>query len=385
VSTVPAIEGHCDARFARVREVFAESFASGAELGASVSVSVDGTSLVDLWGGSADAAAPRPWQRDTIVNLYSTTKGVTALCAHLLVERGLLDLDAPVAQYWPEFAAAGKESIRVRHLLCHQAGLSAIRRPFTMEAFYDWDLTTRTLAAETPWWEPGTAHGYHPMTFGHLVGEVVRRISGRSLGTFFRDEVARPLGVDLHIGLAASDGARVAELVAPPADALAAAASGAASAANPELLAKALGNPQVDPAFTRTRAWRAAEIPAANGHGNARSVSRLYAAIACGGSLDGSTLCRAETLARASAVQASGPDLVLQFPMHWGLGYIVNADKALYGPNPRSFGHTGYGGSFGFADPDARLSMGYAMNRMAATLAGEPRGTNLVNAVYECL
>ncbi len=385
MSSVPSIEGPCDARFARVREVFAESFASGAETGSSVAVSVDGRPVVDLWGGSADAAGTRPWQRDTIVNLYSTTKGLAALCAHLLVDRGELDLDAPVAQYWPEFAAAGKQKILVRQLLCHQAGLAAIRRPFSMDEFYDWDATTSALAAETPWWEPGTAHGYHALTFGHLIGEVVRRISGKSLGTFFRDEVAKPLGADLHIGLAASEDARVADLIPPSADALAAASSTAASGANLELVARVLANPAVNPLETRSRAWRGAEIPAANGHGNARSIARVYAALACGGGIGGATLCRAETIANASGVQTSGVDLVLQFPITWGLGYIVNADKALYGPNPRSFGHTGYGGSFGFADPDAHVSVGYAMNRMAATLAGEPRGAALVQAVYECL
>jgi CubicO group peptidase (beta-lactamase class C family) len=385
MSRVPTVEGRCDPRFARVREVFTESFASGAETGSSVAVTVDGETLVDLWGGDADAAGTRPWQRDTIVNLYSTTKGLAALCAHLLVDRGELDLDAPVAQYWPEFAAAGKGAIRVRQLLCHQAGLAAIRRPFTTDEFYDWDVTTAALAAETPWWEPGTAHGYHALTFGHLVGEVVRRISGKRPGAFFRDEVAAPLGADLHIGLAASEDARVAEMIPPSADALAAASSAVASGANLELVARVLGNPAVNPLDTRTRAWRGAEIPAANGHGNARSVARVYAALACGGEIDGVTLLRPETIANASSVQTSGVDLVLQFPIHWGLGYIVNADKALYGPNPRSFGHTGYGGSFGFADPDARVSVGYAMNRMAATLAGEPRGTALVQAIYECL
>jgi CubicO group peptidase (beta-lactamase class C family) len=385
MSSSPSISGSCDARFARVRDVFADSFAARLETGASVAVTVDGRTLVDLWGGSADAAGTRPWQRDTIVNLYSTTKGLAALCAHLLVDRGELDLDAPVARYWPEFAAAGKESIRVRHLLCHQAGLAAIRRPYTTDDFYDWGLTTRTLAAETPWWEPGTAHGYHALTFGHLVGEVVHRISGKSLGAFFRDEVAKPLGADLHIGLAASEDARVAELIPPPADAIAAATSAAASGPNLELVARVLGNPAVNPLDTRTRAWRGAEIPAANGHGNARSVARVYAALACGGQVDGVAMLRAEAIAIASSVQTSGVDLVLQFPISWGLGYIVNADKELYGPNPHSFGHTGYGGSFGFADPDARISVGYAMNRMAATLAGEPRGAALVEAVYSAL
>jgi len=382
VSHASTIDGRCDARFARLREVFAESFANGSEVGASVAITVDGRSVVDLWGGHADGARSRPWQRDTLVNLYSTTKGMTALCAHLLADRGELDLDAPVARYWPAFAQAGKQAIPVRQLLCHRAGLAAIRRDLPIADLYEWDVMTSALAAETPWWEPGTAHGYHALTFGHLVGEVVRRISGKSLGTFFRDEIAGPLGADLHIGLAASEDARVAELLAPQAAEMVHATS--AFAGNP-LIARALGNPPADPSFTATRAWRGAEIPAANGHGNARSVARIYAALACGGTFDGVTLCRPETLVQASTVEASGPDLVLQISVRWGLGYLVNADLGIYGPNPRSYGHTGYGGSFGFADPDARLSVGYAMNRMTATLTGEPRGANLVAAVYASL
>ena len=377
-----SIHGSCDARFEAVREAFAQNLARDLEHGASVAVTVDGRVVVDLWGGFADAARTRPWERDTIVNVYSTTKGLTALCAHLLAERGALELDAPVARYWPEFGQAGKQRVLVRHLLCHQAGLAGLRRDLPVEDLYDWDTTTRALAAEPPWWEPGTAHGYHALTFGHLVGEVVRRISGRSLGCFFRDEVARPLAADLHIGLPAEHDARVAELVPPPVDPL----FQATLARDPKsLLARALANPPADPRLAATRAWRGAEIPAANGHGNARSIARLYAALARGGTLEGVTLCRPETLERASMVAASGPDLVLQMAMDWGLGYVVNAAKSIYGPNPRSYGHTGYGGSFGFADPDARLAVGYAMNRMAATLAGEPRGAALIAAVYDSL
>jgi CubicO group peptidase (beta-lactamase class C family) len=376
-TTAPGFEG--------VREAFDNNFVKGLEVGAAFSAYHRGEKVVDLWGGVADPTTGRAWDAGTLALVFSTTKGATAICANKLAQEGALDVDAPVARYWPEFAAAGKERIPVRELLCHQAGLAAFHRPFSMDDYCDWDVTVRALAAETPWWEPGTAHGYHALTFGHLVGEVVRRISGKSLGAFFRDEVARPLGADLHIGLAASEDGRVADLIAPSADALAAASSAAASGPTLELVARVLGNPAVDPAQTRTRAWRGAEIPAANGHGNARGIARFYAAVACGGAVDGVALCRSETLARASTVQSSGVDLVLQFPIHWGLGYIVNAGKEIYGPNPHSFGHTGYGGSFGFADPDARVSVGYAMNRMAATLAGEPRGAALVQAIYECL
>jgi len=380
--TATSTHGFCDARFERVRGAFVQNLARDLEHGASVAVAVDGRVVVDLWGGFADAARTRPWERDTLVNVYSTSKGLTALCAHLLAERGALELDAPVSRYWPEFAQAGKQRVLVRHLLCHQAGLPGLRRDLPIEDLYDWETTTQALAAEPPWWEPGTAHGYHALTFGHLVGEVVRRQSGKSLGRFFGDEVARPLAADLHIGLGAEHDARVAELIPPPVDPL----FQATLARDPKsLLARALANPAPDPRLTATRAWRAAEIPAANAHGNARSIARVYAALARGGTLDGVTLCRPDTLERAATVVASGPDLVLQIPMDWGLGYVVNAAKSIYGPNPHSYGHTGYGGSFGFADPDARLAVGYAMNRMAATLVGEPRGTALIEAVYESL
>ncbi|HSJ97179.1 MAG TPA: serine hydrolase domain-containing protein, partial [Myxococcota bacterium] len=308
--SAPTVHGSCDPRFAAVREVFEKSFAADLETGASVAVVLDGRAVVDLWGGFADEARKRSWQRDTIVNLYSTTKGLTALCAHLLADRGRLDLDAPVALYWPEFGAAGKERVLVRHLLCHQAGLAGLRRDHSLAQLCDWRATCDALAAETPWWEPGTAHGYHALTFGHLVGEVVRRVDGRSLGAFFRDEVAAPLGVDLHIGLAAEHDERVAELVPPPANPISAAIS-----ANPRsLFARALANPPADPRDTAGRLWRGAEIPAANGHGNARSLARVYAALARSGELDGVRLCAPATLARAAAVHASGPDRVLLMP-----------------------------------------------------------------------
>jgi CubicO group peptidase (beta-lactamase class C family) len=376
------VQGHCDARFERVRSAFADAFRAGHEVGACFAVAVDGENVVDLWGGFADGARTRPWERDTLVCLYSTTKGPTALCAHLLADRGALDLDAPVVRYWPEFAQAGKQAILVRHLLCHQAGLAGVPESIGPDDLYDWDAVVDALAAEAPAWEPGTAHGYHALTFGHLVGEVVRRVSGRSLGTFLREEVAEPLGADLHVGLGAEHDARVAELIPPEEDEMRAVLQDAGSGSLP---ARALGHAAADPKRTVTRAWRGAEIPAANGHGNARALARIYSALACGGAVDGVRLLSREALERASALAASGPDLVIRFPMFWGLGFMRNDFKVLYGPNPDSYGHTGFGGSFGFADPGARVAVGYAMNRMAATLAGEVRGASLVAATYACL
>jgi CubicO group peptidase (beta-lactamase class C family) len=364
-----------------VRDAFAANFAAGREVGASFAATVDGETVVDLWGGHADARRTRPWTRDTIVNVFSTTKAMTALSAHICVDRGLLSLDAPVARYWPEFADAGKEAMPVHYLLSHRAGLAAVRPVLPTEALFDWRRMVETLAAEAPWWEPGGASGYHAMTFGYLVGELVRRVSGRSAGAFFREEVAIPLGADFHIGLAASEEGRVAEMV--PATPEEVAAAGPMAALDPEsLLGKVLGNPPLTPAVANRHAWRAAEIPAANGHGNARSVARVMAALACGGTLDGVRLLGEGTLARAIEVQFDGTDRVLRIPMRWGLGFMLTSERVVLGPNPRTFGHGGWGGSMGVADLDARVSWAYVMNRMSPGTTGDSRVLGMVEALY---
>jgi CubicO group peptidase (beta-lactamase class C family) len=378
------VEGECDPRFAGVRDAFRASFDAGREVGASFAATMDGRVVVDLWGGHADAAGTRPWRRDTIVNVFSTTKAMTALCAHLLVDRGRLDLDAPVARYWPEFAVAGKETLPVRHLLTHQAGLAALHARLPTEALYDWACMTDALAAEAPWWEPGSASGYHAVTFGYLVGEVIRRITGRTLGAFFRDEVAGPLGADFHIGLAASEDGRVAEMIGPKPEELAAA--GAAATLDPEsLLGKVMGNPAVSPDVANRTAWRRAEIPAANGHGNARSVARVMTALACGGTLDGVRLLGAETLSNATEEQWFGNDLVLGLPMRWGLGFMLAHAGLPLGPSSRAFGHGGWGGSLGIADPDARVAWAYVMNKMTPGTTGDSRAAAPVAALYASL
>jgi CubicO group peptidase (beta-lactamase class C family) len=378
------VEGECAPRFAAVRAAFEASFAQGRELGAAFAATVDGELVVDLWGGFADAARTRPWERDTLVNVFSTTKAMAALCAHMLADRGRLDLDAPVARSWPEFARGGKQALPVRFVLSHQAGLAALRPPLPTEALYDWERMTAALAAERPWWEPGSASGYHAMTFGYLVGELARRADGRSLGRFFREEVAGPLGADFHIGLPAAEDARVAELVPPSAEEVAAA--GAAAALDPEsLLGKVMGNPRLDPAEANTPAWRRAEIPAANGHGNARSVARVMAALACGGALAGTRLLREGALARAISQQCLGPDLVLPLAMRWGLGFMLSHPGLPLGPNPRCFGHGGWGGSLGIADPDARVSWAYVMNKMSPGTTGDTRAFTLAQALYSAL
>jgi CubicO group peptidase (beta-lactamase class C family) len=375
-----AIDGICAPRFEKVRDAFAANFAAGKEVGASFAATLDGALVVDLWGGHADAARTRPWTRDTIVNVWSTTKAMTALAAHMLVDRGVIDLDAPVAKYWPEFAAGGKASIPVHMLLSHRAGLAGLREKMPVEALWNWDAMPTALAAQEPWWEPGTANGYHAITYGHLVGEVVRRAAGTTIGTFFRDEVAKPLGVDFHIGLPASEDARVADLVPPSAADLAAAAP------NPDTLrGKVLTNPPLSAEIAMRTEWRRAEIPAANGHGNARSVARTMGMLACGGVADGRRYLSEAALARATSEQSYGKDLVLPLHMRWGLGFMLSSQHLPLGPSLTSFGHGGWGGSLGIADPDRRLSWAYVMNKMSAGTTGDLRVAGPVAALYGSL
>ncbi|MFD0313188.1 serine hydrolase domain-containing protein [Streptomyces flavalbus] len=386
-SAAEAVHGHCDPRFAAVRTAFEENFRDRGELGAAVAVTVGGETVVDLWGGWADAARTRPWERDTLVNVWSTTKGPVALCAHLLADRGLLDLDAPVAAYWPEFAAAGKEDVLVRHLLSHRAGLAGLRERHSFEELCDWELTTARLAATEPWWEPGTRSGYHALTYGHLVGEVVRRVSGLRPGAFLEREVTGPLGIDFTVGLPKTEWDRAAELVqaAPP-------ASGErpdASPGLPPLVLAAIANPVVGAAETGTPEWRSAEIPAANGHGTARAVAALYGIFAGRGSYRGHRVLSPEAVERAREGQGSCRDLVLGAGLgadtELGLGVWLSGPRGGYGPNPRAFGHDGFGGSCGLADPDAGVSLGYVMNRMGPHIADDPRKMALVEAVYAAL
>ncbi len=381
------VEGACDPRFSRVREVFVQNFSTCGETGAAVALTLDGRSVVDLWAGWADAERTRPWQRDTIVNVYSTTKGMTAICAHWLVDQGRLDLDAPVARYWPEFAQGGKERLPVRYLLSHQAGLPAVRESLPTTAMYDWSPMTTALAAQEPWWEPGTRHGYHAVTYGWLVGEVIRRISGKSVGTFFRDEVARPLDADFHIGLAAEHDRRTASLIPapPPSPEQMDLFTEILKSADPMMLS-VMFNPPIPPDAVNTREWRAAEIPAANGHTNARALARVYGTLACGGSADGVRVLSRDSIERALTMQAEGRDAVLPLYTRFGLGFMLSTPTEKMGPNPRTFGHGGMGGSMAFADPDARLGFGYTMNEAHMGLwLIDPRAAALIDAVYAAL
>ena len=392
------VHGYCDPRFEEIRRIFERSFENDEEIGAAIAFVVDGETVIDLFGGHYDAERTREWEHDTIVNTYSTTKGMTALCAHQLVEQGKLDLDAPVASYWPEFATAGKERIPVRWLLSHQAGLPAVRKPLPQGSMCDWDVMTDALAQQAPWWEPGTRHGYHALTFGYLVGEVVRRVSGQTVGAWFREHVASPLGADYHIGLAPEDDARTSDLVGrlvpragePGAQALdlpGPVGQMMRDMADPNTMTgAAFNNPPGAPDAVNTRAWRAAEIPAANGHGTARALARIYGALARGGEIDGVRLLEPASIERARSEQAFGPDAVLGgLPMRFGLGFMLRQDLMPLSPSPNAFGHPGAGGSIGMADPDARVGFGYVMNKMHLSLVGGPSAFAMLEKFFALL
>ena len=392
------VHGYCDLRFQKVRDIFEKNLREGLDLGASVSFSLDGEIVVDLWGGWLDFGHQREWERDTLVNLYSTTKGMTAICAHRLVEQGKLDLDAPVARYWPEFAQAGKESVPVRQLLSHTAGLPAVRKPLPKGALYDWTTMTTALAEQDPWWTPGSQHGYHAMTYGFLVGELVRRVSGQSLGNYFREHVAEPLGADFHIGLDAAQDRRTSRLHGglvtaredgKPPDLPKGLPEGLrrflTEMGDPTTMAgAAFVNPPQERGAVNTREWRAAEIPAANGHGTARALARIYGALARGGEVDGVRILEPETIDAAITEQAAGPDAVLGgLPMRFGLGFMLRQDFMPLSPNPRAFGHPGAGGSIGMADPDAKVGFGYTLNKMQTGLVGGAGGFAMLTAFFE--
>jgi CubicO group peptidase (beta-lactamase class C family) len=371
------VEGTFDDRFAAVRDALSANLDSGADVGASVAVVLDGEPVVDIWGGSIDEAGQRPWERDTIINVWSTTKTMTFVCALMLADRGELDLHAPVARYWPEFAAKGKDGIEVRHLLSHNAGLSGWQEPMAEEDLYDWELATSRLAAQAPLWEPGTASGYHAITQGYLIGEVVRRVTGESIGTFFAKEVAGPLGADFHIGLDAEHDDRVALVTPPPPLEIPDAPS--------DVVIKTFTNPMLRAAQSWEIPWRRAEIPAAGGHGNARSVAAVQAVIACGGEVGGTRLLSEAGCHRIFEEQSNGTDLVLGVPIRFGMGYGLPSDLLPLGPNPNTCFWGGWGGSLVLVDLDARLVISYVMNRMGAGTLGDERGLSIATAAYSSL
>ncbi|QNK66682.1 serine hydrolase domain-containing protein [Variovorax sp. PAMC26660] len=375
------VHGFAHDRFAGAREAFEANFANGEELGASFCATVNGETVVDLWGGFADEAKTRAWERDTLVNVYSVTKTMAALTALLLADRGVLDIAAPVAKYWPEFAANGKAAITVAQLLSHSAGLSGWRPACSGEDFYDWDKVTSMLAAQAPLWEPGTASGYHIYTFGFLVGEVVRRVTGKSLGTVFREEIAQPLGADFWIGLPASEDHRVADLVGFEVT------RNTAELQLSDIQRVTFIDTQTDVPSTRTRAWRGAEIPAVNGHGNARAIAEIHALLANGGMAKGKRIMSEAGCRKALAQQIEGPDLAMRgMQVRFGLGFgLPSPILSLSLPNPNSLFWSGGGGSFALIDMDARTSFAYAMNKMQRGMVGDERSFRIIRAMWRAM
>jgi len=373
---VAEIQGSYEDRFEPVAEALARNLDDGADVGASVAVFIDGEPVVDIWGGYTDAEGTAPWEEDTIVNVFSTTKTMTFVCALVLADRGELDFDAPVAHYWPEFAEAGKRKVLVRHLLGHTAGLSGWEEPLEPEQLADWERCTSLLAGQEPWWEPGTQPGYHAVTQGYLIGEVVRRITDQSIGRFFADEVAGPLGADFFIGTPPEADARIGTLIPPPD------ASELISSLG-ELGIRTLSNPVISGELTREEWWRRCEIPAANGHGNARSVAAVQSVISCGGEARGTRLLSGAGVEALFREQANGRDLVLGVPLRYGLGYGLASPTMPMTPRMCAWG--GYGGSLVFNDLERRSTVAYVMNRMEAGLVGDMRGAAIVLALAQVL
>jgi CubicO group peptidase (beta-lactamase class C family) len=388
--------GEVDEGFGKVRDTFARNFSDHGEVGAAFSLYVGGRKVVDLWGGVADTTTGRAWEQDTLQLVFSTTKGATAICALRLAERGELDLDAPAAAVWPEFKAAGKESVPARWLMSHRVGLPVVDRPLTDDEVLDWDTITSALAASATVWEPGTKHGYHALTYGWLVGELVRRVSGKGLGTFFRDEVAQPLGLDFHIGLPEALEPRVSRLetmvLGGGGDSALAELDVEAMPPEIQRMIKAFTDPESltnralgvskPPLDFNSRKVHAAEIPAANGITDARSLARMYAATI--GEVDGVRLLSDETVAQATTTQSEGPDEVLMAPTKFGLGFML-ASPFTPMTSDHAFGHSGAGGSLGFADPDSGVGFGYVMNKMQSNLGADPRTLTLIEAVRSCV
>ena len=374
------VHGECDPRFAGVRAAF-ERQLDGEELGASIAVDLAGQTVVDVWGGYRDEARTTPWTSDTIVNVWSTTKTVTCLAALMLVERGQLDVSAPVARYWPEFAAGGKDRVQLRHLLSHTSGVSGWDGPFTLEEMYDWDASTARLAAQAPWWEPGTASGYHAQNYGHLLGEVIRRVSGKSLKQFVAEEIAGPLHADFQIGAKESDWGRIADIVPPP-------PAGEFAGLDPLSPAmRTFTGPAANAASANTAGWRLADMGGINGYGNARSVMQLLRAVSLGGQAGGVRLLSPKTISLIFEEQANGYDLVLGIPLRWGTGFALPTPETLpYLPQDgRVCFWGGWGGSMIVMDLERQLTISYVMNRMAPGIIGSDRSEVYIRAIYQAL
>lgn len=399
------VRGYCDENFFEARHIFEKSISSGFELGGSIAVEVKGKKVIDLWGGYLDHSQSKLWEENTLVNVFSTTKGIAAICLLQLIEKGLLDIEKPVSEYWPEFSANGKDHIPVKYLFCHKAGLCGVREPLQSGAFSDWELITSELARQEPLWEPGTAHGYHAITYGHLVGELLRKIDGRTIGEYFKEEIAEPLDLDFWIGLPDSEFDRVSDIYPSKPGPLqylfplltklprfmlpgrAKFLKDFGDTSKP--VGAAFNNPPISSSEemeANTKKWRNAEIPAANGHGTARSIAKLYGILANGGSRDGIHILSPETIEKGRQTQSDGKDLVLGgMRTRFGLGFMLGTENVSMGPNPNAFGHGGAGGSLGFSDPDNNISLGFVMNQMHPGITAWKTATDVAESVYKTL
>ena len=379
------VNGMLEPQFEAVLAAFQDNYRNEDEVGSAVSVVVDGRTVVDLWGGWRDGAREREWQRDTLVCMMSVSKGITGMAFNILVDRGLVDVNAPVARYWPEFAQQGKDSLPVRYVLDHRAGLPIVAERMWPGAIFDHQATCEALARQAPLWEPGTVAAYHIHTQGFLLGEIIRRVTGKTVGQFIRDAIAQPLRADFILGnMSEHDQARVAQVM-PNMEARLFAAK---EVEQDTLRSKAFVQNPAEPWSTtlNSRAWREAEIASGNGHGNARGVARIYGAFARGGELDGVRLSTPASIEAMITEQHNITELMQDRPYHQALGILLNTPEAVYmGPNRRAFGHHGIGGSIGFGDPDARIGFSYACNKMHAVGTNGPRAARLINALYQCL
>ncbi len=367
------VHGHCDERYSAVRDTFQANLDSGLEDGASVAIAVEGELVVDLWGGLADPTTGAEWEQDTICCLWSSTKTMAALCMLTLADRGLIDLDAPVATYWPEFAACGKDGVLVRHVMSHTAGLPGWTRPMELDDLYDTRAGAALLAEEAPWWEPGTAAGYHAVTQGYLLGEIVQRVTGTSLGTFFRTTFAEPLGADFHIGIGAEHDHRIAR-INPPANVL----GGRSSAGS--VGERALNNPVISAEVGNTEDYRRIELPASNGHGNARSMAQVQSVVSNGGTVGGRSFLSSDAVEQIFREQWVGPDLVQEIDTRLGIGFGLNGPEVPVSPNARACFWGGWGGSVVINDLETRTTFAYGMNRMGDGLDTDFRAIGLVLA-----
>jgi len=377
------VSGTTHVAFDELRDTFGGLFVEHQEIGASFAVAVNGELVVDLWGGMRDSEKTLPWERDTVANIWSTTKGIAATCVALLVSRGLCAYEDAVATYWPEFGAEGKSGITVAQLLSHQAGLAGFRRPLTVEDLYDGGARAAELAAMAPWWRPGQGAGYHAITVGFLVDELCRRIDGRSIRDIIAEEIAGPGHLNISLGLPVEKSGPVATMYT----------TGAAQNGAPPVLdavqQAALANPVLDPEIPNSANWRAASIASANGFADARSLALLYSDLAYAGGGEAPQSANFLSIAapvrqHMRSVQCAGEDRVLGVLARWGCGFLINS-LGLYGPNPVAFGHSGWGGSFAFGDPERGLGCAYVMNRMGNDLVGDPRAQALVGALYRAL